>query len=266
MDYWTNTLARNVDLVNSFRSRIEIDFRGKTVLDSGCGTGGLSQIVTEEGGCYIGSDFFAGTLEMAQAFLSDLRQPDKAHLIRASGTHLPFSDSSLDFVVAFDVIEHLVGGTGWQLSFLKEVRRVLKPDGLVLLTTPNRLFPFEGHTFMYGPQYLPVPLADRYIRWRNPSFLKEYNTYGEIHLLTPWKMKRLLRRSGLKVVHDLPWGMDFEDYPIHKRASLHMLKIFGLAWGTESGFWFSACRTENWQRARTLRKKEWYRSKPQSQS
>ena len=71
MDYWTSTLSRNVELVNSFRSRIQINFHDKTVLDIGCGTGGLSQIVTEEGGCYIGSDFFPGTLEMAQAFISD---------------------------------------------------------------------------------------------------------------------------------------------------------------------------------------------------
>ena len=257
IDYWTSTLSRNVDLVNSFRNRIQINFHGKRVLDIGCGTGGLSQIVTEEGGCYIGSDFFPGTLEMAQAFISDLTHPENAHLIRASGTHLPASDSSIDIVVAFDVIEHLVGGTSWQLSFLQEIRRVLRPHGLLLLTTPNRLYPFEGHTFLYGPQYLPVSLADRYIRWKNPSFLQEYKTYGEVHLVTPWKMKRLLNRAGLKVVHDFPWGMDLEDYPFRKRLGMRLLNIVGLGWAIESGFWFSACCTEDWAHLRTLRKKEW---------
>lgn len=259
MDYWTSTLSRNLDLVKSFRTRIHIDFRGKTVLDVGCGTGGLSRIVTEEGGTYIGSDFFPATLEMTQAFISDLKCPQKAHLIRASGTHLPMVDSSVDLVVAFDVIEHLVGGTSWQLSFLTEIRRILRHDGLLLLTTPNRLYPFEGHTFLYGPQYLPVFLADRYIRWKNPSFLQEYQTYGEVHLLTPWKIKALLHKAGLKVVHDFPWGMDWEDYSVRKRLRLKLLQAIGLGWAVESGFWLSACRVEDWSAVRLLRKKDWLR-------
>jgi len=253
--YWTDTLTRNLDLVKMFRTRTQIDLQGKTVLDIGCGTGGLSRIVSEEGGYYIGSDFFPVILEMAGAFLSDLPQAGKCSLIRASGTHIPLASESIDVVVAFDVIEHLEGGWDWQLSFLREIRRILRPMGILILTTPNRLYPFEGHTFLYGPQYLPLWLADRYVRWKNPSFFREYRTYGQVKLLPPWKMRKLLEGAGLQVIHDLPWGMDLDDYPLKKRLFLQFLSWFGLGWAYTSAFWFSAGREQDWVRLRMLRKK-----------
>lgn len=257
--YWTDTVARNEGLFTSFRSRIELELSGRTVLDIGCGTAGLSRMVTEEGGFYIGSDFFPIALEMSQALISDLPRANHATLLRLSGTDLPLATSSVDCITAFDIIEHLEGGTSWQLRFLEEVRRVLRPQGLLLLTTPNRLYPLEGHTLLHGPQYLPVFLADRYIRWKNPSFFKEYKTYGQVHLLTHWKMKKLLKQAGLRVVHDLPWGMDLEDYPLRERKRLERLRRVGLDWAATTGFWFSACRVEDWDDVRRRRKKEWLR-------
>ncbi len=253
--YWTDTLSRNFDLVKMFHTRTQFSFQDKTVLDIGCGSGGLSRIVTEEGGFYIGSDFFPAILEIAQSFLRDLQHPEKASLIRGSGTHLPLADASIDLIIAFDVIEHLEGGESWQQSFLNEIRRILRPGGILLLTTPNRMYPWEGHTFMWGPQYLPVWLADKYIRWKNPSFLQEYRTYGQVKLLGPRKMKRLLDRAGLKVIHDFPCGMDWDDYSRKRQMIIRGLRLFGLGWGFTSAFWFSACREEDLPRLRILRKK-----------
>jgi SAM-dependent methyltransferase len=261
--YWTETLSRNFGLMEAFRNRTEINFQGKTVLDIGCGTGGLSKIVTEEDGHYIGSDFFPAILEIAQAFITDLPNRQNCALIRASGTAIPLGDESVDFVVAFDVIEHLEGGRPWQLSFLREICRVLRRNGILMLTTPNRLYPFEGHTFLYGPQYLPVRLADRYIRWKNPSFLQEYRTYGQVKLLNPWQMKRLVDQSGLKLVYDFPWETDLEDYRLRRLVLMRILSGIGLGWVPTSTFWFTACRNEDWGTLRTLRKNQGQRRKYQ---
>ncbi len=238
--YWLDTGARNRELVNILSSQTEVNFSGKTVLDIGCGTGGLARVVAEQGGSYIGLDCYPGTLEMARAFLSDLPNSPKAGLLQASGPSLPLRDASVDVVAAFDVIEHLVGGEPWQRAFLLEIRRVLRPEGILLLTTPNRLHPFEPHTGLYGAHYLPVPLADRYIRWRNPSFLEEYSTYGEIHLLTPWKMKSLLEGARLRLIPDFPGGLPLERYSPLKRTCLRLLCLLGLGWIAPTQFWIAA--------------------------
>jgi len=246
MGYWRETTERNLDLLKVLSAQTELSFRDKTLLDIGCGTAGLARVVAEQGGCYIGLDYYPVILEMAQALLDDLPRPHQSALLRGSGTGLPLRDESVDMVAAFDVIEHLVGGEPWQQAFLQEIRRVLRPDGILLLTTPNRLHPFEPHTRLYGPHYLPVALADRYIRWRNPSFLQEYPTYGEIHLLTPWKMKQLLDAAGLRLIPDAPLGLPLESYSPLKRIGLRLLCAAGLGWFAPSQFWISACRVESW--------------------
>ena len=244
VEYWRETAARNIGLVEILSARTKVDFRNQTVLDVGCGTGGLAQVVAEQGGSYIGLDYYPAILEMAQAFLGDLPNSPQAALLRASGPSLPLRDASVDVVAAFDVIEHLVGGEPWQRAFLKEIRRVLRPDGVLLLTTPNRLHPFEPHARLYGPHYVPVSLADRYIRWRNPSFLREYSTYGEIHLLTPWKMKRLLEAARLRLIPDFPGGLPLERYSRLKRICLRLLCLLGLGWIAPSQFWIAASSFE----------------------
>jgi ubiquinone/menaquinone biosynthesis C-methylase UbiE len=61
---------------------------------------------------------------------------------QALGTQLPFAAQSFDAVVSFQVIEHIQD----EVSYVREIERVLKVGGIVCLTTPNRklrLFPFQ---------------------------------------------------------------------------------------------------------------------------
>lgn len=75
------------------------------------------------------------------------------HLLLADGKNLPFSDGCFDFVFAEGVIEHVgvIGDSGkvqadyiYQRElFLRSMKRVTKPGGYILVTTPNRLFPLD---------------------------------------------------------------------------------------------------------------------------
>ena len=244
VEYWRETAARNIGLVEILSARTKVDFRNQTVLDVGCGTGGLAQVVAEQGGSYIGLDYYPAILEMAQAFLGDLPNSPQAALLRASGPSLPLRDASVDVVAAFDVIEHLVGGEPWQRAFLKEIRRVLRPDGVLLLTTPNRLHPFEPHARLYGPHYVPVSLADRYIRWRNPSFLRgvfDLRRDSPTHALED---ETASRSGSLRLIPDFPGGLPLERYSRLKRICLRLLCLLGLGWIAPSQFWIAASSFE----------------------
>src|SRR5215470_14519514 len=79
--------------------------------------------------------------------------PPGIHLetLRADGRCLPFSSASFERVFSNAVIEH-VGGWNDQLRFAQEIRRVASKGYFV--TTPNRYFPVEPHTFLPFYQFL----------------------------------------------------------------------------------------------------------------
>jgi 2-polyprenyl-3-methyl-5-hydroxy-6-metoxy-1,4-benzoquinol methylase len=101
---------------------------GDAVLDLGCGAGEFCAALAEAGAQPIGVDVAAEALRRAAAHagLLDLR-------LWEAGEPLPADDVSVDVVWAGEVIEHVVDVAPW----LSEIRRVLRPGGTLLLTTPH---------------------------------------------------------------------------------------------------------------------------------
>ncbi len=249
-DYWGESSRRNQSLLEDFRPLALIDFQGKQLLDVGCGCGGLAETLAAEKAEYVGLDYHRHVLQLASP-------GPGCSFLQASGTRLPFRNAVFDYVAAFDVIEHLVGGYGWQVRFLRELRRVLRPLGMILLTTPNRWYPYEAHSELYGPQYLPLWLADRYIGRRNPSFLREHNSFAEIQMLTPRRLRRALGEAGLSWLHDLPCGLDKSEY--RRLFPLRgLLTRVGLGWYPHAEFWGILVRRESREDLRLKRPQHWF--------
>ena len=103
---------------------------GKSALDVGCGAGLLCEPLARLGGTVTGVDAAPENIEAAKAHaaLSELQIDYRAGEIAAQGL------GTFDIVTSMEVIEHVNDPA----IFIGELKRHLKPDGLLLLSTPNR--------------------------------------------------------------------------------------------------------------------------------
>ena len=106
--------------------------RDMRVLDAGCGAGDLSLLAARRGATLTCVDASPAMVGEARRTLSGLSPTPTFH--RADVRHLPLSDGSYDAVMASSVLEYVAPLD----AALMEFRRVLRPDGLLLCSLPNR--------------------------------------------------------------------------------------------------------------------------------
>ena len=85
--------------------------------------------------------------------------PENVEFVEAVVPPLPFADESFDYVVSFQVIEHIKRDK----EFVREVRRVLKKGGKFIVSTPNRpmsLTRNPWHVREYTPEQFGALLSD----------------------------------------------------------------------------------------------------------
>jgi len=103
------------------------------VLDVGCGDGALSYLMSKCGARVVGIDTSPLALSYARQMTHNCNT--ELQFVRGSALEMPFRDAVFDFVSAIDIIEHMEKPE----EMVQECKRVLKPGGLVVLSTPQRL-------------------------------------------------------------------------------------------------------------------------------
>lgn len=129
---WLRTMHNLVPPRLKYFDGIVSDWRGMSVLDLGCGGGFMAEALARRGAKVIGVDPSAPAIEAA-------REHAKAEGLAidyqvGTGEAIPAPDESFDCVVVVDVFEHVADVS----IVLDEIRRVLKPGGLLLFDTLNR--------------------------------------------------------------------------------------------------------------------------------
>jgi SAM-dependent methyltransferase len=125
---------------------------GRLLLDVGGGPGYFASAFEDAGFGYIGVEPDPGEMHAGPA------TGGTATYVRASGMALPFADASVDVCLSSNVAEHVP--RPWQLG--REMLRVTKPGGLVVLSYTVWLGPFGGHEMGLTHYLGGARAADRY--------------------------------------------------------------------------------------------------------
>jgi SAM-dependent methyltransferase len=151
---------------------------GLRVLDLGCAAGAVSHFLSTFGCETVGVDASPEAVGAARSLFPRLRFEE------ADVASLPFADGSFDCAVAADLVEHLEDGV--LDGLLAEARRVLVPDGALVLYTPN-------------PSHLIERLKERnLVLAQNPTHvgLREAGALGSAVEAAGFRIERLEWRPG----------------------------------------------------------------------
>ncbi|WP_457253213.1 class I SAM-dependent methyltransferase [Pedococcus sp. P5_B7] len=165
--------------------------RPGTALDIGAAGGGNTRVLRRAGWSVSALEYGADGAEVAaERGLS---------VVRGDATALPVADASLDLVVAFDVLEHIVDHD----TAVSEVRRALRPDGMFLIAVP-------ADPKLWSDHDVAVDHVRRYTRATLRAVL-ERNGF-EITSMTSWNVllrpvvalrRRKASGSDLETVHPI---------------------------------------------------------------
>src|ERR1700712_2790399 len=126
----TASISGQVEIEHYHRYLLAREFcRGRDVIDvaagEGYGTALLAQVARSAIGIEIDNDAVTAARE-------EFRRANLSYL-QGDARSLPLPDSSFDVAVSFETLEHLAE----QDIFLSELRRVLRPGGLLVISTPD---------------------------------------------------------------------------------------------------------------------------------
>lgn len=109
----------------------------RTILDIGCATGYIGHKLKTKKNQVVGVDISKAAIKEAKKVL------DKGFVVDIENEKLPFKNDYFDLIICSEVIEHIFNIE----SFLKEIKRVLKKGGSLIITTPN--FLYWGHRIQF---------------------------------------------------------------------------------------------------------------------
>jgi len=179
------------------------------ILDLGCGSGRLLEILRDKNIDYFGIDFSEKLIEIAK------RNYPSFKFQVANVLSLPFPNNFFDKIFSIRVLIH-IPSKEFQLQFLNEAKRVLKPGGLLILTvwylwklrSKRNFFLMIKNAFLKILGKSNLDFGDALIPWGKKA-MRYY------HYFTAGELKKLTEKSGLKVKKI--WATPFDIYLIAEK-------------------------------------------------
>lgn len=179
----------------------------EAVLDVGCGDGrAWGAWLDARNRSYTGADVSTTAVDQARARGLDA-------VVVEDAAELPFADDSFDAVVCIEVLEHLFAPD----DAVKEIRRVLRPGGRLIVTAPN--VAFWKWRYQLATRGVWNPFGDPNFAidqpWRDPH----------IRFFVPQTLARMLAMGDFEVITVGGWGED--SFPEHFRGLRRFLDTDG---------------------------------------
>lgn len=176
----------------------------RRVLDFGCGSGGsaIALALVYPHLTFSGTDIDPNEVETARERAKLYGVEDRCEFrCISAGEPLPFKDESFDFCLCSSVLEYAVD-VDVRRFCVQEMARLLRPEGLLFCSVPNRLYPFEIHTRKWGWNYFPRLMGARTLdctawevkRLARP-FVLTFSETSWIELVRPWSNFCLRREA-----------------------------------------------------------------------
>jgi SAM-dependent methyltransferase len=164
--------------------------KGKDVLDAACGEGYGSHLLALNAHSVIGVDIDAQAVRHAEKTYPQ----DNLTFIQSDVLKLPLADNLFDVVVSFETLEHLAE----HQELLNEFKRVLKPDGLILISTPDK-HEYSDKTGFKNEYHVRELYRDEFESLLSGHF-KHHQLYGQklMFLSSIWHMEH----SPVRQQHD----------------------------------------------------------------
>ena len=186
----------------------------KLVLDAGCGAAHGVYLLASDCQAAIGIDISVAALTYARRCHSR----DKIEFLAQDVTRLGFKSETFDVVLSFEVIEHLKN----HRVYLREIRRVLKDGGTLLISTPNKKIMSPGrkrplwkwhHVEFYSHEFETL-LKEFFENIRmfgetttNPHWLARDRKAITLHRYARIIPSVLIRLVPMKVIQALLWNV-----------------------------------------------------------
>jgi SAM-dependent methyltransferase len=160
--------------------------KNKIILDVACGTGyGSSYLEHYEPKIVVGVDISKEAIAKGKA----LFQKELLELLIGDATNMALKNGSFDVVVSFETIEHLQAFE----RFLAEVKRILKNDGIFVISTPNKEA-FSGYDQFYLNEFHTKEFTMPEFFSLLHRYFDRVDPYGEVQIGVMYKTLRNLRR------------------------------------------------------------------------
>jgi SAM-dependent methyltransferase len=162
---------------------------GESFLDLGCGEGQLAALAMKRYSKVNGIDITNARLEAARNLCIAMGRPDQVgqFLVANLNEPFPFPDTSMDAIAAVSVLEHIFD----VYAFVRECRRVLKPNGVLLVEVPNVAYLKNRIRLLLGH----IPITSSPLGWADGFGWDG----GHLHYFTKSAVTNLFTGEGFDV-------------------------------------------------------------------